>query len=201
MHRFLSVPLVTALTLPALAAPRPKDDRPVPYHPTRVGTRWVYELCGEEQTREITESKETASGETRVTISLVTTKGKEKYEVLSVSAKGLSKVGLRMGDIEPYSLLKLPPKAAESWAFEVDPQHPIRGEKGTITIGKEQDVEVPGGMFRAVPVRMEVTVVGNIPLRQPQRTERWYAPEVGLVKMSYGNGDRILRLKSFSLGK
>ena len=65
-------------------------------------------------------------------------------------------------------------------------------------VGPEEEVEVPAGKFKAVPVTSINHLAGRI-----QKTRHWYAPGVGLIKTAPFDGDvgGTEILKSFTPGK
>ena len=67
------------------------------------------------------------------------------------------------------------------------------------TTGKEEEVEVPAGKFKAIRVEMENVINGAV-----FRTTYWHAPGAGMVKIvshDHKRGDRVQVLKSFTPGK
>jgi hypothetical protein len=60
----------------------------------------------------------------------------------------------------------------------------------------EEVVEVPAGKFTAVRVDSVYSADG-----EESTMSRWFAPNVGLVKMVHGGGSRTTVLKSFTPGK
>jgi hypothetical protein len=193
--------LLAVLAAPLLAAPLPKGTDAPPYFPVKVGAKRVMEATtsrqpdgapGFESVDTVTKV-EAKDGTYRVTVERET-KGKSLVTVYEVSGKGLARVASGgKGSPEPAAMLKLPAKAGETWT---------RGEaaaKVTLTTGKEEEVEVPAGKFKAVPVTSESDLGGG----RPVKSIAWYAPEVGLVKsVTSVNGiDTTYVLKSFTPGK
>jgi hypothetical protein len=106
--------------------------------------------------------------------------------------------------LDQYWLLKLPAKEGDKWEFDTPAQRDergrgLRGEKGTVTVGPTEVVEVPAGKFRAVRLEIAVTAINGDAVPEIRYTS-WYAPEVGLVKMTRGT-EWTRVLKSFTPGK
>jgi hypothetical protein len=199
---FFAAVVVTSVLPVTWAAPRPKDGL-AGYFPTRVGAKWVYD-DGKESVQEVT-AVEAKGGETIVTVSEHTPKRARAAEKVAVSAAGVYRVELSGSPIDRYCLLKLPAKEGDKWEFDV-PRQPgdgqrggIRGERGTVTVGPTEEVEVPAGKFKAVRLEIELTAI-NGEVVPAVRYTRWMAPEVGLVKMTRGT-EWTRVLKSFVPGR
>lgn len=187
---------VTTLLAVSLAAPVPKAKAPELYFPTVEGTKRVMQAKSGDQTTETTETvTKVAERNGTHTVTVSREVGKSTYEVwYSVSAKGVSELGQhRVAWVTP--LLKLPANEGDTWTFERQIGGPA---KITYTVGKEEEVEVPAGKFKAIPITEES---GNG--RNAQSGITWYAPGVGVVKVvSKTNGtERVSELKEFTPGK
>jgi len=96
----------------------------------------------------------------------------------------------------PECVLKLPVQTADTW------ESPLGGDPDTLvryTTGKEEEVEVPAGRFRAV--RVDSMLKGN---GFTLETTDWYARGVGLVKTTTRTDDGVSGVKvltSFTPGK
>ena len=202
MIRFLLSLATILLALPvALAAPRAKD-RPTAYFPTRVGDRWVYDDGKENESVREVAAVEVKREETIVTVSEPGRKA--VVERVAVSAAGVRRLEFNGFPLDQYWLLKLPAKEGDKWEFDHPAQRDgqgrgLRGEKGTVTVGPTEEVEVPAGKFRAVRLEIEVTAI-NGKAGPELRFTNWYALEVGLVKMTRGT-EWTRVLKSFTPGK
>ena len=75
---------------------------------------------------------------------------------------------------------------------------PGGGGQVTYTVGKEEEVTVPAGTFKAIPVTSQVDVGGRL-----LKNTSWYAPGVGVVKVVMANdgNERVQELKEFTPGK
>lgn len=185
----------------SVAAPGSKAPADPNYYPTAVGTKWVYDVNGRDLTWEVT-AAETKAGETLVTVTQKIADG-EREQILkaSVSAKGVYQLQMGPFQVDPVCELRFPVKAGNSRAVDIPSQEGgLRGSTGTVTVGDAEDVDVPAGKFRAVRVDVTVTTVDGKPLAKPRRVTRWYAPGVGLVKLTGETGvSRVL--KAFTPGK
>lgn len=187
-----------ALLMPvlAVAAPVPKEKGKELYFPVEIGAKKVMQRTGgvggaEEYTQTVTKVEE-KDGVFTVTVHQESGGRDWPTLVYEVSVKGVFQKKAGGGkETEPAPLLKLPAKEGDTW--EADQP------KGTVTVGKEEEVEVPGGRFKAVKV--EVTRPGG--RGQSPKTTLWYAPGVGLVKqvIATGGADRVTELKAFTPGK
>jgi hypothetical protein len=170
--------LLAALTglAGALAAPALKDRRADRlYAPTCVGDRQVYEQRGPNGTTEgahVVAKVEEKDGALRVTIQR---DGETSvWTDMVVSEKGVVWHTLRGFKLDyPVPAVKLPLKPGESWEYEPKSGH----FKRTYTVGREEEVDVPAGKFRAIRVEEEFTR-GD----ERQRHTFWHAPRVGIVK-------------------
>jgi len=185
----------------APAAPRAKD-APAVYFPTRVGDRWVYDDGKEkESVREVT-AVQVGRDETIVTVSEPGRKA--VAERVAVSAAGVRRLEFNGFPLDGDWLLKLPAKEGDKWEFDTPAQQDergrgLRGEKGTVTVGPTEEVEVPAGKFRSVRLEIAVTAINGKAVPAIRYTS-WYAPEVGLVKVTRGE-EWTRVLKSFTPGK
>jgi len=171
------------------AAPVPRDGEKQYYSPTRVGTKWVYDLRDGEGYAQIVTKSEEKNGRYFVTVKFTAADFQDgpsttisQYEVAKDGifgvAHGLEDPDTRTVFDPPYCILKLPHKVGEKW-----PGNP--GGPPRVT-GKVETVKVPAGTFEAIRTEM-----GN--------DVWWYAPVVGCVK--YRIGDRHYEMKSFTLPK
>jgi hypothetical protein len=96
-------------------------------------------------------------------------------------------------------VLKLPAKEGETWEF-------ASKDKGDLTLtdryttGKEEEIEVPAGKFKAIRVDMETVSNGRTAVRMTY----WHAPGVGVVKEVRHidrQPDMVWVLKAFTRGE
>jgi hypothetical protein len=192
--------LALAAAAPVVAAPLTKD-KPVYYYPTRVGDTRVYETTSRRAT---TESKdEVTKVEVKDGALLVWTGrsvgGRPAVTQLAiVTERAVYRPFGTNTEDRSNPILKLPAKPGESWTHERQPPPgaaPGPEAKATYTIGKEEEIEVPAGKFRAVQVVVEVTFGG----KDSGKTTYWHAPGIGLVKAVMPTETTVL--KSFKAGK
>jgi hypothetical protein len=195
---WLALSLLMCLAVPlAESAPKKGDDKTVLYLPTTVGDKRIMEQTWNGMTNESTEyvtAVETKDGMTLV--SFAREEGGPTIFQYGASADGVFAVaaGTVVYDT-PHRLLKLPAEVGETW--EVVPSAPPGKTALTFkyTTGKEEEVEVPAGKFKAVPVEMSYMVNGSV-----LRTTCWHAPGIGVVQSVLhvgGGGDRVQVLKAF----
>lgn len=179
--------LVTSVS----AAPVPKAKPVEPYFPTAVGTRWVFEReNGNLLTEEITEVSE-KDGEWRITVR-TTQNGHHHDEKYTLTEKQVVKRTTGQFKLDMV-LLQLPAKEKDSWEFEIPIQRALKCDAGTMTVGKTEKIEVPAGTFEAVPVVSETTAVNGKAIPTPEKCTRWWVAGVGLVKIEYADGYRVLK--------
>jgi hypothetical protein len=198
--RSLAILLSAAFTSVVVAAPGPKGKDELLYYPVKEGAKRVMAISvsgtklgqGRESVETVSKVEE-KDGKYRVTMLQEwpgqAPKKNGHTSVLDVSSKGLIRVASGGRDLpEPVTLLKLPAKAGDTWMVA----------DATSTVGKEEEIEVPAGKYKCIPVTSEYGPAGR-----PVKTVSWYAPAVGLVKSVTTSGDieTIYTLKSFSPGK
>lgn len=202
----LSLTLAAALlTFPASGAPKLKAVPVTTYFPTTVGDRWVTEIKSADRTTEVTEvvtAVEKADGAVVVSIARENN-GQIDTDLsrMKMTDKGLFRIS-NLGTVftEPYCVLQLPSKPGTTWTAEAN-----RGGATPTTFkytaGKEEEVEVPAGKFRALRLDVETEVPGRT--GDPIRSSIWYAPNVGVVKQERfdTDGGYIKVMKSFKPGK
>lgn len=177
------LPILGLLLALAPAAPVPRVSKPTEsYFPTKVGTKRVYWVeLSKKEVVELVEDAEVKDGEIIVTIRRSPeTSALPKQEKLSVSAKGIVRLEESSEPFRPpVWLLKLPHEPGAKW----DNLH--GHNKSLYTVGEIEEVEVPAGKFKAIPVTRHWSM-----LNTPVQTTDWYAPGVGLVKRVLRGGDR-----------
>ena len=116
----------------------------------------------------------------------------------AVSKEGVFSLGWALEEVEarqikydpPLLLLKLPHKEGDKW----DPDQ--KTGKWPRVAGKIEKITVPAGTFEAIRVEQESP---DFPSGKLSRSVWWFAPRVGLIKMTYG--DTVEQMKSFTLPK
>ena len=192
---------VTALLAATLAAPVPKAKPAELYFPTVEGTKRVMQLKTGDSTSETTEvvSKVTEK-DGKFTVTISRDFGGRVIDIeYEVSAKGVFAVSDPNGKLaEPEPRFKLPAKEGDSWTVDRADRQRKRTGTATLTVGKEEEVEVPAGKFKAIPVTTESDLGGAA-----VKGTVWYAAGVGVVKTAtaFGGTDRVQELKEFTPGK
>ena len=187
----------------------PNDQITQSFFPIEVGTKWVYQIGKVEETRVVTKAEKIGDA-TFLSIGRMLVCGAVvPYDQVKLTAKELSQTPIPASDVltpsidqvTPAVLLRLPPNAGDKWDYEMVDSRPfgIR-EKGTISVGPTEEIEVPAGKFSAIRIETTVGILRATPLMKPVRTVYWYSPGLGMVKKVFSD-DRIVVLKSFSLAK
>jgi hypothetical protein len=184
------------------SAPKPKDDEKAAlYLPTTVGEKRVLETTRNGATSEVTEWVTAVGTKGGMTVvSFAREEGGPTMYQYGASADGVFRVssGKLVYD-PPHRLLKLPAKEGETWEVEARATAANPSRKVKYTTGKEEEVEVPAGKFKAVRVEIEDTINGAV-----LRATYWYASGAGMVKIVAHDdrrGDRVQVLKSVTPGK
>jgi hypothetical protein len=194
--------IVLAIALPAIAQDAPKKDKKLPdYYPLKVGTKWTYEIDGGngqkvQVTNQITkvesiDGKSLARMESVVNGMVVATEHFESTE------KGVFRH--RSNGIEvtpPVCVIRYPYKEGETWVAEpkIGPQQ----LKLSFKTGKEEEVSVASGKYKAISVNVESEANGA-----KINATAWHAPDVGLVKQftEFGGKNLTMELIKFEAAK
>lgn len=189
MRRLLAVILVAvSFAVLAPAAPVPKHlmkNRPVYYFPVTPGATWVYE-----GNTYVVEKVENEKGAKIVSVVSVSDGRKTPGEVMQVSETGLMRLstGGPLFDV-PLPMLQGPFRVGTTWEIKTS------GAQGQAKIISLEPIKVPAGTFEAVCVELEQSPGGR-----PRTIRAWYAPGVGLLKMTE-NDREIWLLQAFTPGK
>lgn len=173
------------------AAPVPKAKPVEPYFPTEVGTKWVYERQnGKLLTEEVIAVTE-KDGERRVTVRSYEQDGHWDCTFTVTEKEVVQRTAIQFK--LDFLLMRLPLKEQNSWEFEIPIQQGFKCDAGKMTVGKAEKIEVPAGTFEAVPVVSETTAVNGKAIPTPEKCTRWWVAGVGLVKIEYADGYRVLK--------
>jgi hypothetical protein len=199
MARLLIVVAVIALLLVVVgtspAAPIPEGaGRPAFYHPTAVGTRWVYHrkrVIGSEDDTEVITAVKWLGQEAFVSVAVESDGRVIPLRTVRVSADGVFTVARSDGSKvdPPRPWLKAPLRSGATWEL-ADADIQMRS-----TVRGREEVEVPAGKYQAMRVDSTVRLKGEV-----IRMTEWYAPGVGEVKQVI-DGQSTEVLKSFTPGK
>jgi hypothetical protein len=174
---------------------------PVYYYPTTVGAKWVFHGGGQDFTL-VVSKVEDVKGAKVVSVELVDGERRRPYESVEVSESGLVRTVTFHGKPDPPDVvLKAPFNTGTSWPFD----HPGGSEdrpriKGTYEIAGVEKIKVLAGTFEAVRVDTNFPAVPGGKIER-SKVSAWYAPNVGLVKLTGTDGKDIWQLKSFTPGK
>lgn len=165
--------LAVIITTTVIAAPVPKTDKTDElYFPVQVGAKRVLVGPGRTETMSVTKVEE-KDGKYTVTVewSFVELPGRKHCDVYEVSKDGLFK---KMEGGKTSVLLKVPYKEGTTWTSDdVKP-----GDKLTYTVGKQKEVEVPAGKYKAIGVEVVLEQSGG----ETKKSISWYAAGIGLIK-------------------
>ena len=193
--RWVSLTVLLLASLPVVtAAPVPKHlMKDEPFWPTAVGTKWVYEQNGQEMIEEITKAESLKEG-VRLTMRL--SWGDTSQEIFDVSPESIVQRAV-FGRECSLTLIQFPLKTGAMWAFEFNQGNFT--EQGEAKVGEDADLKTPAGTFRAKKVVFKVTEKDKKPIKNCRTYTYWFAKGVGLVKLEWDGGGRVL--KSFAPGK
>lgn len=187
---------MTVLLAASLAAPVPKE-KAVLYFPTAVGAKRVLETTKGGKTSETTDV--VTKVEEKDGVFTVTTEwgggGRQLttrvFEVSAGKVRQVEETVGREGMPLDRTIIDLGVKAGDGWTQEFE----VLGRKvvHTFTVGKEEEVEVPAGKFKAIPVTEETNT---------KKHTRWLAAGVGLVKeeQEWMKSKTVTVLKEFTPG-
>ena len=186
---------LSALLAASLAAPIPKDKPAAVYFPTQVGAKrvleWTINGGNKGGDTEVVTKVEEKDGVYTVTLDWGA-RARAATGTFAVTDKKVRRVGVK--GREDWTMLDLGVKAGDTWTHESE----VRGRKRvvTYTLGKEEEVEVPAGKFKAIPVTEE-EAGGDA------KTTSWYAPGIGMVRQERDSKDSklVTVLKEFTPGK
>ena len=196
-------PLIAlGLAAAVVSAQEPRAD--TLYFPNKVGDKRVYEQTVGDATFKTVDTVTKVEARGKGFVVTASREGESATRtvaaVFDVSGTGVSRVssGGRV-EANPVPILKLPGKAGDTWTVEIAATPTSGPVKAKYTVGKEVEVVVPAGKFKAMPVVTEIEMNPG----RPQTTTNWYAPGVGMVKRVSALGDRdiVTVLKSFTPGK
>jgi hypothetical protein len=192
--------LVTAL--PGLSQDAPKKDKKLPdYYPLKVGTKWTYEIDGGngqkiQVTKQITKV-ETIDGKSLARMETVVNGMVASTEHLESTEKGVFRHRLNGMEVTPpVCVIKYPYKDGETWA--VEPEVGPQQLKLSFKSGKEEEISVAAGKYKAVSVNVDSEVNGV-----KIKSTAWHAPDVGLVKQftEFGGKNLTMELIKFEAAK
>jgi hypothetical protein len=190
---------LTALVLLAgLVAAQPGEKMPeTPYYPLKVGNTWSYRAGDNHFQLKVTEIK-AVEGKPRAKLELIVAGKTVSHEHVAVTKDGVVRYTFEGKEAKPpIKFLEVPPKADAKWAVEskVDGQ-PLKGE---FRAGKEEEVKVPAGTYKAVTVSGKDIDANGIKLNLTY----YFAEKVGMVKqvIELAGQKIIIELERYEPGK
>jgi hypothetical protein len=173
----------------------PETTKPVSYYPLQVGNTWHYKVGDKKVSTKVAAQEKigdlmTARIETIVDGNVVAN------ENIAQTAEGIVRVAVNgQKSDKSVLLLRLPPKKNDSWNIDTK----IAGEtvKGKFTVN-EEEIEIPAGKYKAF------SSVGDFQINgQAGKFGYWFAPDVGIVKLTTAAAgvDLTLELQKFEPGK
>jgi hypothetical protein len=180
----------------ALAAP---ETTTTPLFPTKVGSKWVYQLNDQEATVTVT-GTETFGGRECARFEEQVGSGSPTKYLQYVAADGVFRAKVNAVAVDPpLKLLPLPADKDATW--EVDSKVGANRVKGTFKVkATDEKVTVPAGEFTCVFVEgSDVEVAGTT----YKSVRQYYAPGTGLVQEVFATdtAEDVRKLKSFTPGK
>jgi hypothetical protein len=206
MTRYTAVFLAIALLAPGSPAAPALRGKLGYYHATKEGDKSVYEMRTGDSVNETVDviTKLEYKGDTVIVFVEREVKGVVQPNAqVEVSEKGVVQIGIGERKLaDPRPMLKLPAKPRDQWTFESEGPAGAGRFKTTCTVGKEEEVEVPAGKFRAIRVDCVTTLPGAASHLTIEGSA-WFAPRVGIVKhvSNIAGVERTQVLKSFTPGK
>jgi hypothetical protein len=181
MAKFGSITLLLAVGTATLfgQAPAAVKGKQADYYPLRVGNKWHYQL--DVNGKAINMVGHIAKTETVNGVSMARFEGSvdgktvTATEHLSSSDKGVFRHRYNGQEMDPpLTLMKYPIKEGETWTTQTK----VSGQELKIetTVGKWEEVEVPAGKFKAIPVLIVTKEAGNT-----ISAKYWFAANVGVV--------------------
>lgn len=195
MRQLLSAIAGLLLATAAVAAPVPKGLLDVGLFPHTVGDKWEYlDAKGQPSHVEEVTAVEERDGAKFVTITRSRNGREALKSVFRVDGDGVARVSVGPLDYSPPMLiLKQNQGVNDGWTVKLTIGKAVTEYE--LTVGKAEEVTVPGGKFTAIPVRMQ-----NLKNKSAAPLEYWYASGIGLVQSSSG-GKLTTSLKSFTPGR
>jgi hypothetical protein len=149
--------------------------RDAPWYPLQVGCRWEYRGKGPKLIRQVVRHEKVGDYPCALIANLRGDAPARKEHVYA-NAGGVFLVAIEGRRLSsPLRILKLPPRAGESWKTDFKENDTLR--KGLYVMDKEE-VTVPAGTYRAITLRGEITDGGG----GRTNVTYWFAEGVGMVK-------------------
>ena len=157
------------------------DETTPDYYPLKVGTKWHYDFSANGNKMTVINAiakVEDIDGQSLSRLETTIDNQVKATEHLTVTDKGVFRHRIKgIAITPPVCLLKFPVKDGETWNADVK----IGEQQITLKAkaGKEEEVTVPAGKYKAVTSELEVTAGGD-----NVKTRYWFAKDVGVVKQT-----------------
>jgi hypothetical protein len=173
----LALALLTGLSGVLVAADEKTPT--TPYYPLAVGDTWSYRAGDNRFQLKVTE----ISKEGRATVELQVAGKKVSWEQVGVTKDAVVRYTFEGKEAKPpIEFLKFPPKPDVSWPIKSDVLDGKGGKlpvEGTFKAGKEEEVKVPAGVYKAAVVSGEKIKANGVMVT---RLTYYFAEKVGMVK-------------------
>jgi len=190
--------LVGIVLLSSSATPAQEKGLDSPYYPLQVGNVWSYKTSdGNKFQLKITAHEKVAGDMPCARVVLLTDNREKDYELIGVNSEGIVRYAFsNVKPDKPVLLLKLPPKAGDTWT--VDSKALGEVIKGTFKV-TEEEVKVPAGTFKTFAVRTDDLDANGLKITATS----YYASGTGLVKqeIKIGNNTTVVELEKFEPAK
>jgi hypothetical protein len=193
-------PLVLAVILLTASSLAAQEAMPTTHwYPLTVGTTWTYKTKdGNHFVMKVTKEDKVKAGESEIPCARIGlfVDGKEVgSECIHVKNDGVYRAsfGTAIPDM-PVQILKLPPKAGETW--EIKGKALGDNFSGEFKIGKQEEIEVPEGKYMAYPVTSDNLNASGL----RATTTSWYAERRGLIKqeIKINSQTTVIELEKFT---
>lgn len=155
-----------------------------PYYPLNVGDTWTYRAGDNRFSLKVAEIK-TVEGKPRAKVELLVNNKAVSSEQIGVTKDGVVRYTFEGKEAKPpIEFLKLPPKPDVTWkidseVIETAPNATKHTVKGSFKSGKEEEVKVTAGTYKAVTVTGQDIEADGVKI---QKLTYYFAENVGMVK-------------------
>jgi hypothetical protein len=172
------------------------------YYPLAVGNTWHYKLRdGSKFVMKVVAHEKVSNvmcAKVELVIGEAAAKKEPVSEHLAATPTGVYRYSFSSATPDkPLLVLKLPLKSGETWT--VDSRALGDTLKGTYKVGKEEEVTVPAGKYKAFPVITDDLEAAGLKVYE----KRYYAAKVGMIyqEIKIGEQKTIIELEKFEPGK
>lgn len=169
-----------------------------PYYPLQPGTSWTYKTKEGNRFVMKVEKQDKVNDTPCARVVLLVENKEVGHECLSVTSDGVFRMAFGAATPDkPVRILKLPLMAGDSW--DIDGKALGDTFKGKFKVGKEEEITVPAGKYKAFPIASEDLDASGL----RASTTSYYAADVGLVRqeIKINNQQTVIELEKFEPGK